>query len=102
MDKNNEAVEELEVQDDEVMTKVGRLIFELGEICEEEDINFIATATRTGDEKTVIGTVNGEIDELVFLVEINKSRIEKEAGIPYELLTIFGSSYKNQEGNRDE
>lgn len=96
MGKNNEVVEELEVQGDEVMTKVGRLIFELGEICEEEDINFIATATRTGDEKTVIGTQNGEVDELVFLVEINKSRIEKETGIPYELLTIFGSSYKNQ------
>lgn len=101
MGKNNEAVEELEVRGDEVMTKVGRLIFELGEICKEEDINFIATATRTADEKTVIVKVNGEIDEIIGLIEITKSRIEKETGIPYELLTIFGSSYKNQEGDQD-
>lgn len=95
MDKNNEVVEELEVSNERGIDRVDKLIDELVKVCQEEDFNLVVAVTQSGEEEKVIGAVEGETGEIISLIEITKAEIENKTGLPYELLTIFGSSYKN-------
>ena len=101
MDKNNEVVEELEVSNERGIDRIDKLIDELIKVCQEENFNLVVTVTRSCEEEKVISAVEGEINEIIGLIEITKAEIENITRMPYELLTIFGSSYKRQDGDQD-
>lgn len=70
------------------MDKVEELIDELHQLCKEEGVNLIATATKTGVDQVVKSVMSGKLPELIMLVLSIQNDISEKVEMPYALIEM--------------